>query len=110
LGHIIPGEGIVVDPKKIEAIMDWSVPTNIHEVHIFMGLFGYYRRFMEGFSKFMNHIMELKKKDKKFVWMEQCEQKFNKLKQLFMTTPILKVPYMDQDFLVCMILQSVFIS
>jgi hypothetical protein len=72
LGHVISGEGIVVDPDKVEAIMEWPVPTNVTEVHSFMGLVGYYRRFVEGFSKIANPIMELQKKNKKFVWIEKC--------------------------------------
>ena len=56
LGHIISRDGIVVNPSKIEAILECPSPTNVHEVHSFMGLEGYYRRFVEGFSKIANPI------------------------------------------------------
>jgi hypothetical protein len=101
LGHVISGEGIAVDPAKVEAIMEWPAPTNVTEVHSFMGLAGYYRRFVEGFSKIAGPITELQKKNKKFVWTEKCAEAFRRLKELLTTTPILKVPDMDVDFLVC---------
>jgi hypothetical protein len=101
LGHVIFGEGIVVDPAKVEAIMEWPALTNVTEVHSFMGLVGYYRRFVEGFSNIANPITELQKKNKKFVWTEKCAETFRKLKELLTTVPILKVPDMDVDFLVC---------
>ena len=66
-----------------------------------MGLARYYRRFVEGFSKIASPITELQKKNKKFIWIERCEEAFGKLKQLLMTAPVLKVPDMDKDFLVC---------
>jgi hypothetical protein len=59
LGHVISDEGIAVDPAKVEAIMEWLAPTNVTEVRSFMGLAGYYRWFVEGFSKIANPIMEL---------------------------------------------------
>ena len=51
LGHVISAEGIYVDPQKIEAVMNWERPTNVAEIRSFLGLVGYYRRFVEGFSK-----------------------------------------------------------
>jgi hypothetical protein len=101
LGHVISGEGIAVDPAKVEAIMEWPAPTNVTEVRSFMGLAGYYRRFVEGFSKIAGPITELQKKNKKFVWTEKCAEAFRRLKELLTTAPILKVPDMDVDFLVC---------
>jgi hypothetical protein len=59
LGHVISGEGIAVDPTKVEAIMEWPMLMNVPEVHSFMGLAGYYRWFVEGFSKIANPITEL---------------------------------------------------
>jgi hypothetical protein len=101
LGNVISGEGIAVDLAKVEAIMEWPAPMNVTEVHSFMGLSGYYRWFVEGFSKIANPIMELQKKNKKFVWTEECAEAFRRLKELLTTAPILKVPDMDADFLVC---------
>jgi hypothetical protein len=71
LGHIISGEGIVVDPVKVEAIMEWITMTNVHEVCSFMGLARYYRRFVEGFSRIAKLITELQKKNKKFLRTEK---------------------------------------
>jgi hypothetical protein len=66
-----------------------------------MGLAGYYRRFIEGFSKIANSITELQKNNKKFVWTEKCAEAFRRLKEFLTTTSILKVPDTDADFLVC---------
>jgi hypothetical protein len=101
LRHVISGEGISVDPAKVEAIMEWPTPTNVTKVRSFMGLARYYRRFVEGFSKIANPITKLQKKNKKFVWTEKCAEAFRRLKALLTTTPILKVPDIDADFLVC---------
>jgi hypothetical protein len=90
-----------MDLEKVEAIMEWPTSMNVSEVHGFMGLVGYYRRFVEGFSKIENPITELQKKNKKFVWTEKCIEAFQRLKELLTTTPILKVPDRDADFLVC---------
>jgi hypothetical protein len=107
LGHIISGEGIDVDPAKVEDIMEWPAPTNVQEVRSFMGLTSYYRCFVEGFSKIANPVIELQKKNKKFVWSEKCTEAFQKLKELLTTTLILKFMDMDKEFLVCMDLGSI---
>ena len=101
LGHVISCEGIVVDLVKVEAIIEWLTLMNVPEVHSFMVLERYYRRFIEGFSKIVSLITALQKKNKKFVWTEKCMEAFQRLKELLTTTPILKVPDMDADFLVC---------
>jgi hypothetical protein len=80
-GHIISEHGIVVDPEKIEAIRGWLTPRNVSEVRYFMGLVGYYRRFIVGFSRIAHHII-LQKKGTKFEWTPKCEENCNMLKEL----------------------------
>ena len=76
MGHIISDEGISVDPENIEAIMNWPTPRNVIDVRSFMGLAGYYRRFIEGFSKVAHSITSLQKKGIKFEWTLRCEVSF----------------------------------
>jgi hypothetical protein len=80
LGHIISEEGIVMDPEKVEAIREWSAPRNVAEVRSFMGLAGYYRRFIAGFSKIAHPITSLQRKEEKFQWTKECEKNFQRLK------------------------------
>ena len=75
-------EGISVDPEKIRAIEDWSIPKDVTDVRSFMGITGYYWRFIEGFSRIANSITSLQKKGKKFDWNLKCEESFKKLKTL----------------------------
>ena len=77
LGHIISEGGIFVDPKKIEAIMNWPNPRNVIDVRSFMGLAGYYRRFIEGISKVAYSITSLQKKGMRFEWTPRCEDSFS---------------------------------
>jgi hypothetical protein len=80
LGHIISEEGIVVDPEKVQAIREWPAPRNVVEVRSFMGLAGYYRRFITEFSRIAHSITSLQRKGKKFQWTEECESSFQGLK------------------------------
>ena len=92
LGHVISGEGISVDPAKIEAVMDWPRPTTVTEVRSFLGLAGYYRRFIERFSAIATPLTRLLKKETKFEWTERCEKSFQELKQRLTTAPVLTIP------------------
>jgi hypothetical protein len=76
LGHIISEEGIVVDPDKIKVIREWPTPRNVTEVRSFMGLAGYYKIFIKGFSKIAHPITSLQKKGVKFEWTQECEEIF----------------------------------
>jgi hypothetical protein len=98
LGHIISEEGITVDPEKVQAIREWPAPRNVVEVRSFMGLAGYYRRFIGGFSKIAHSITSLQRKEKKFQWNEECESSFQRLKQLLTSAPILKIADPNKDY------------
>ncbi|GJU76101.1 putative reverse transcriptase domain-containing protein [Tanacetum coccineum] len=80
LGHVIDSSGIHVDPAKIEAVKDWASPTTPSEIRQFLGLAGYYRRFIEGFSKIVKPMTELTQKNQKFDWGEEQEEAFQLLK------------------------------
>jgi hypothetical protein len=101
LGHAISAEGIAVDPEKIRAIMEWLIPKDMGDIQSFMGITGYYRKFIEGFSKISYPITSLQKKGTKLKWSQKCQDSFNKLKGLLMTSPILKVADLDKDFTIC---------
>jgi hypothetical protein len=90
LGHIISKDGIVVDPKNIEAIRELSVPNNVIEVRSFMGLASYYKRFIAGFSRIAHPITSLQRKEKNFQWTDDCEKRFQQLKQLLTSVPDFK--------------------
>ena len=98
LGHIISDEGIFVDPEKIEAIMNWTTPRNVTDVRYFMGLIGYYRRFIKGFSRVAHTITSLQKKGIKFEWKPRCEERFQQLKNLLRSAPVLKVADPRKDY------------
>ena len=89
LGHVILAEGISVDPQNIEAIVNWKSPTNVSKVRSFLGLAGYYRKFVEGFSKIATPLTNLLKKDKKFEWSDTCQHSFEELRQRLTTAPVL---------------------
>ncbi|KAD4586096.1 hypothetical protein E3N88_23697 [Mikania micrantha] len=100
LGHVVNEQGIHVDPAKIEAIKNWEAPKTSTEVRQFLGLAGYYRRFIEGFSKIAQSLTSLTHKDKKFDWGDKQEVAFNLLKQKLCTAPILSLPEGCDDFVV----------
>jgi hypothetical protein len=101
LGHIISEEGITMDPEKIETIKGWTTPKNVTEVRSFMGLVGYYKRFIVGFSRITHPITSSQRKGKKFQWTTECEMSFQQLKQLLTNAPILQIVDPNEDFVVC---------
>ncbi|KAJ0537730.1 putative nucleotidyltransferase, Ribonuclease H [Helianthus annuus] len=92
LGHIVSAEGITMDPSKVEAITKWPRPTSVTEVRSFLGLAGYYRRFVEGFSILALPLTQLLRKGVKFSWNDDREKSFEALKQKLVSTPILTLP------------------
>ncbi|GJT94798.1 putative reverse transcriptase domain-containing protein [Tanacetum coccineum] len=98
--HVIYSEGIHVDPAKIESIKDWASPKTQTEIHQFLGLTGYYRRFIEGFSKIAKPMTKLTQKSVKFDWTEKEEAAFQLLKQKLCSAPILALPKGSENFVV----------
>jgi hypothetical protein len=98
LGHVLSAKGIVVDPSKVKDILEWKSPTMVHQVRIFLGLAGYYRRFIPDFSKIVKPIIELFKNDVKFNWSPKCNEAFKQLKTLLTTAPVLAQPDIEKSF------------
>ncbi|GJZ69743.1 putative reverse transcriptase domain-containing protein [Tanacetum coccineum] len=99
LGHLIDSQGLHVDPAKIEAVKNWVSPTTSTEVCQFLGLAGYYQRFIKDFLKIANSLTELTQKNKKYIWGEDQESAFQLLKQKLCEAPILALPEGNEDFL-----------
>ncbi|GJW28536.1 putative reverse transcriptase domain-containing protein [Tanacetum coccineum] len=99
LGHGIDSEGIHVDLAKIESIEDWTSPKSPMEIRQFLGLAGYYRRFIEGFSKIAKPMTKLTQKKVKFEWGDKQEAAFQLLKQKLCSAPILALPEGSKDFI-----------
>ena len=89
LGHIMSSEGIRVDPTKIEAVVNWKTPRNITEVRSFLGLAGYYRRFVRGFSIITSPLTKLLRKGVKFEWSDKCQNSFEQLKEMLVEALVL---------------------
>ena len=98
LGHVISGEGIAVDPTKVGTVTNWEAPTTVGEIRSFLGLDGYYQRFIENFSKIAKPMTELLKKETKFIWTEECEASFQELKKRLVTSPVLILPDQTKDY------------
>ena len=101
MGHVVTKEGISIDPGKIKLIEEWTVPNYVTDVRSFMGITGYYQRFIEGFPRITNPITSLQKKAKKFEWNQKCEESYKKLKTLLTIAPILRIDDHNKDFTVC---------
>ncbi|GJX52872.1 putative reverse transcriptase domain-containing protein [Tanacetum coccineum] len=100
LGHLIDSQGLHVDPAKIEAVKNWASPTTPTEVCQFLGLAGYYRRFIKDFLKIAKSLTELTQKNKKYIWGEDQESAFQLLKQKLCEAPILALPEGNDDFVI----------
>jgi hypothetical protein len=98
LGHIISEGGISVDPSKVKDVLSWNTPQNVSDIRSFLGLTGYYRRFIEGFSKISKPMMELLAKGNTFEWTPRHETSFQELKKRLTTTPVLTMPDMERPF------------
>ena len=92
LGHVVSASGVSVDPEKIEAIMSWKRPKSVFEIRSSLGLTGYYRKFIEDFSRLAALMTRLTRNKVKFEWNYLCEEAFQELKMRLTSAPILIVP------------------
>nr|GFA69654.1 putative reverse transcriptase domain-containing protein [Tanacetum cinerariifolium] len=100
LSHVIDKQGIHVDPAKIKSVKDWESPKSPTGIHKFLGLAGYYRRFIEGFSKVAKPMTKLTQRKVKFEWGDKQEAAFQLLKQKLCSAPIVALPEGSKDFIV----------
>ncbi|TYK11561.1 DNA/RNA polymerases superfamily protein [Cucumis melo var. makuwa] len=100
LGHVVSKAGVSVDPAKIEAVTGWTRSSTVSEVCSFLGLAGYYRRFVENFSRITTPLTQLTRKGAPFVWSKACEDSFQNLKQKLVTAPVLTVPDGSGSFVI----------
>jgi hypothetical protein len=90
-----------VDPSKVQDVLSWNAPMSVGNIQSFLGMVGYYRRFIEGFSKISKHMTELLEKDKKFTWTRASEVSFQELKMRLTTALILVMPDMESFSIYC---------
>jgi hypothetical protein len=97
LGHFITKEGVSTDPNKIQAVSSWPLPSSIKQLRGFLGLAGYYRRFVKDFGKIAKPLTDMLKKDA-FHWSTEATQAFNELKHALISAPVLALPDFNQPF------------
>jgi hypothetical protein len=98
LGHIITNGGIAVDPSKVSDVLKWEDPRTVSEIRSFLGLAGYYRRFIEGFYKIVKRLTTLLEKDRELMWTGACQSSFEELKKRLTTAPVLVMPDLQKSF------------
>jgi hypothetical protein len=98
LGHVISTGGILVEPSKVKDVLNWMAPTNTLEICSFLGLVGYYRRFIKDFSKIAKPMTRLLEKNKDFDWTEECQVSFEELKKRLTSAPVLILPDITKKF------------
>ena len=99
LGHVVSAKGIETYPDKIRAVIDWDTPTSVKEVRSFLGLTGYYRKFVPKYSSIASPLTNLTKDEVKFHWTAECQEAFESLKVKLTTAPILGYPNYDIPFI-----------
>ena len=87
-----------MDPAKVKEIVAWSIPTTVTDIRSFLGLAGYYQRFIEGFSKIAKPMTSLLEKGREFKWDEKCQDSFDQLKKRLMLPPVLVMPDLLKGF------------
>ena len=92
LGHVVPAAGVATDPKKVEAVHDWSRPRCIKEIRSYLGFCSYYRNYIQGFAQVASPLTQLLEKGVEFEWSPECEDAFNQLKSALLSAPLLGYP------------------
>jgi hypothetical protein len=100
LGHVISVGGIFMDPRKVEVVLKWKRSINVTEIWSFLGLAGYYRIFIEGFSTIASPLTKLTRKEVKFIWSKECEESFQELKERLTSAPVLTLALGTERFVV----------
>ncbi|KAL4125759.1 hypothetical protein QTP88_009999 [Uroleucon formosanum] len=100
LGHIISENGIQPDPEKIKSVLQFLIPTSVKEIKSFLGLSGYYRKFIKSYSLISKPMTNLLRKDVTFNWDTSCQEAFDKLKNILCSEPILQYPDFTKPFIV----------
>jgi hypothetical protein len=95
---VLSAKGIAIHPSKVKDILEWNSPTTVHQVRSFLGLAGYYHRFIPDFSKIVKPITGLLKNDTKFDWFSKCNEAFEQLKVLLTTVLVLAQPNIEKPF------------
>jgi hypothetical protein len=98
LGHVISAGGVSVDPGKVKDVLNWMPPTTASEIQSFLGLAGYYRRFIKDFSKIAKPMMKLLEKNKAFEWTAECQASFEELRKRLTSAPVLVLPDLTKKF------------
>ena len=90
-GHVVLALSVSVDPENVKVVMSWERPKSVFKIRSFLGLAGYYKRFIEDFSRLAAHMTRLTRKEVMFEWNDLCERAFQELKRRLTLTPILIV-------------------
>jgi hypothetical protein len=98
LGHVISAGGVSVDPGEVKNVLNWMAPTTVSEIQSFLGLAGYYRRFIKDFSKIAKIMTKLLEKNKAFEWTKKCQASFEELKKCLTSSPVLVLPDLTKKF------------
>ena len=98
IGHLITTDGVKPNPEKIKAVKEFRIPANVTEIQSFLGLAGYYRKFIKNFSHKAKPLTDLTKKDNPFKWLKKHQEAFENLKEILCTAPVLRFPDYKKEF------------